>query len=88
MTPSDLPYPRGQDNPWGGKHVTTEDKPAIVFKSEASLWDMMVPVNPDGRSAKPFNMRRWDLSDERIYRLAWGRMTRKADSADVIQRRR
>ena len=44
----------------------------IVFKCEPSLWDMMVPVNPDGRSVKPFNMRRWAFSDDRILRLARG----------------
>lgn len=54
----------------------TEDKAPIVFKSEATLWAMMVPVNPDGRSAKPFNMRRWELADDRIYRLAWGHLPR------------
>ena len=47
-------------------------KPPIVFKSEPALWDMLAQVNPDGRSAKPFDMRRWDMADERIYRLAWG----------------
>ena len=47
----------------------------IVFKTEASIWDMMLPVNPDGRSAKPFDMRRWDLADDRIYRLAWGTLS-------------
>ena len=48
-------------------------KSPIVFKSEDALWQMMAQVNPDGRSAKPFDMRRWDLADDRIYRLAWGR---------------
>ena len=52
-------------------------KPPIVFKTEATLWDMMAQVNPDGRSAKPFDMRRWDLVDERIYRLSWGYLTNK-----------
>ena len=47
-------------------------KPPIVFKCDQSLWDMMAQVNPDGRSAKPFDPRRWDLADERIYRLSWG----------------
>ena len=47
-------------------------KPPIVSKSEPALWDMMAQVNPDGRSAKPFDPRRWDLADERIYRLGWG----------------
>jgi hypothetical protein len=50
------------------------EKPPIVFKCEASLWAMMAQVNPYGSSARPFDMRRWDLADERIYRLAWGRI--------------
>ena len=48
------------------------EKPRIVFKSEPSLWAMLAECNPDGRSAKPFDMRRWDMADDRIYRLAWG----------------
>ena len=47
-------------------------KPPIVFKSEPALWAMLAECNPDGRSAKPFDMRRWDQADDRIYRLAWG----------------
>ena len=50
------------------------DKAPIVFKAEASFWDMLSQTNPDGRAAKPFDMRRWDLADDRIYRLAWGRI--------------
>lgn len=42
----------------------------IIFKTEDSLWNMMAEVNPDGRSAKPFDMRRWDLSDARIRRIS------------------
>ena len=38
----------------------------IVFKSVASLWDLMES------GEKRFDMRRWDLSDDRIYRLAQG----------------
>lgn len=53
------------------------EKPRIVFKSEASLWEMMAQVNPDGRSAKPFDVRRWDMADDRIYRLSWGCLTDK-----------
>ena len=52
--------------------MTTADKAPIVFKSEPSLWNMLAECNPDGRSARPFDMRRWDMADERIYRLAWG----------------
>jgi hypothetical protein len=58
------------------------DKDPIVFKCEASLWDMMVPVNPDGRSVKPFDMRRWDLADERIYRLSWGHRDKASDGSE------
>ena len=47
-------------------------KRPIVFKSEPSLWAMLAECNPDGRSARPFDMRRWDVADERIYRLSWG----------------
>jgi hypothetical protein len=53
------------------------DKPPIVFKSEPSLWAMLAECNPDGRSVKPFDMRRWDLSDDRMYRLSWGCVTDK-----------
>ena len=38
----------------------------IVFCCEDSLWQMLKS------GEKPFDMRRWDLSDNRIYRLAWG----------------
>ena len=45
----------------------------IEFKSEASIWEMMAELNPfTGGSAKPFDMRRWDITDERMYRLSWG----------------
>ena len=50
------------------------DKPPIVFKCEASMWESLAQVNPDGRSPRPFDMRRWNLADERIYRLSWGRI--------------
>lgn len=36
----------------------------IIFKCEARLWEMMAV------GEKPFDMRRWDLGDERILRLA------------------
>jgi len=41
-------------------------KQPITFKTEESLWQMLA----DG--TKTFDMRRWDLADDRIYRLAWG----------------
>ena len=43
----------------------TEQAP-IIFKCEDSLWRMLA----DG--SKPFDMRRWNLEDERISRLALG----------------
>ena len=51
-----------------------KDKDKIVFLSGASLWEMMAEVGTDGRPAKPFDMRRWDMADDRIYRLSWGRV--------------
>jgi len=44
------------------------DKGPIIFKCEDSLWQMLA----DG--SKAFDMRRWDLSDDRISRLARGRL--------------
>jgi len=48
------------------------EKPPIIFKCEATLWDYMAQLNPDGRSVKPFDMRWWDMADERISRLSRG----------------
>jgi hypothetical protein len=48
---------------------------AIVFKCEASLWDMMAEEGVTGIPAKPFDMRRYDMADDRIYRLSWGKGT-------------
>ena len=45
----------------------TEKEP-IIFKCEDSLWRMLAS------GSKPFDMRRWDLTDERIGRLALGRL--------------
>lgn len=42
-------------------------KKPIVFRSEPSLWDMLA------RGEKTWDARRWELGDDRIYRLAWGR---------------
>ena len=41
-------------------------KEPIVFKCEASLWDMLA------RGEKTWDARRYDMADDRIYRLAWG----------------
>ena len=43
------------------------DEP-IIFKCEDALWQMLA----DGR--RNWDMRLWDLSDERIWRLAWGHL--------------
>lgn len=48
----------------------SQDDP-IIFRCEASLWEMLADVGLNGRSAKPFDMRRWDMSDDRMYRLSW-----------------
>ncbi len=45
----------------------------ITFRCEASLWDMMVEEGVTGIPAKPFDMRRYDRSDDRIERLSWGK---------------
>ena len=47
------------------------DEP-IVFNSEDTLWRMMADIGVTGLSGKPFDMRRWDMSDDRIYRLSMG----------------
>jgi hypothetical protein len=44
----------------------------IVFKCEASLWDMLADEGVTGIPAKPFDMRRYDRADDRIERLCWG----------------
>lgn len=45
----------------------------IVFKCEASLWDMLVEEDELLHPAKPFDMRRYDRTDDRIERLLWGK---------------
>ena len=42
-------------------------KEPIVFKCEPSLWAMLA------RGEKTWDARRYDMKDDRIYRLAWGR---------------
>jgi len=44
----------------------SEKKGPIVFKSEDSMWRML----EDG--TKKFDVRRWDMADDRIYRLSFG----------------
>jgi len=45
--------------------VDREEKP-IIFETEDSLWQTMAS------GERSFDMRRWDLSDHRIYRLSLG----------------
>ena len=73
---------QGTPGPAGGQEP-------ITFRCEASLWDMLVEEGVTGIPAKPFDMRRYDQTDDRIYRLAWGK-ARKAVGvihADVEQGR-
>ena len=42
-------------------------KEPIVFKCEPSLWLMML------KGVKTWDARLYDMADDRIYRLAWGR---------------
>ena len=46
-------------------------KEPIVFRCDTDLWDMLA------RGEKTWDARRWDLADDRIYRLAWGLTTAK-----------
>lgn len=43
------------------------EKPPIVFKTEHSLFLML----KDG--SKRFDFRKWDMEDDRIYRMSWGK---------------
>jgi len=43
----------------------------VVFKCEDSLWQMLAEEGVTGIPAKPFDMRRYDTTDDRIYRLLW-----------------
>ena len=47
------------------------DKAPIIFKCEDSLWQMLAEVGVTGIPGKPFDIRRFDLADDRISRLAW-----------------
>ncbi len=55
----------------------------IVFKCEDSMWMMMAEEGVTGITGKPFDMRRYDMSDDRIYRLSLARVwpdgTRRSD---------
>ena len=57
-----------------------------IFKCEASMWDWLAEEGVTGIPAKPFDMRRWDLGDDRIYRLAWGSVPRE-DGPERVQMR-
>lgn len=45
----------------------------IVFKCEDSMWQMLAEEGVTGIPAKPFDLRRHDTTDDRIYRLKFGR---------------
>ncbi len=61
----------------------------IVFKCEPAMWAMMNEEGVTGIPAKPFDMRRHDMADGRIYRLAWGKARKGVGvlHADVVQGR-
>ena len=42
-------------------------KEPIMFKSEDALWQTLA------RGERSFDMRWWDMADDRVYRLAWGK---------------
>ncbi|HLC30156.1 MAG TPA: hypothetical protein VJM51_05200 [Dehalococcoidia bacterium] len=46
----------------------------IVFKSEDSMWQMLAERGLTGIPTKPYDVRHWDLADNRIYRLSFGHM--------------
>lgn len=48
----------------------------IAFKCEDSMWQMMAEEGVTGIPAKPFDMRRHDMTDDRIVRLSWGKARR------------
>ena len=45
----------------------------IVFNCDPNMWLLLDEEGVTGIPAKPFDMRRHDTSDDRIYRLKWGR---------------
>jgi hypothetical protein len=51
----------------------------IIFRCEPAMWAMLAEEGVTGIPAKPFDMRRYDLADDRIYALQWGRRTGDAD---------
>lgn len=44
----------------------------IVFNCEPAMWAMLAEEGVTGIPAKPFDMRRHDIADDRIYRLSLG----------------
>ena len=52
-------------------------KAPIMFKCEDSLWQMMAC------GKKTFDMRLWDMADDRLYRLSWGE-THKTHTGDLF----
>lgn len=55
-----------------GSHPEETPYKPIVFKSEDSLWRMLAERGVTGIPAKTWELRRWDMSDERVYRLSRG----------------
>ena len=45
--------------------MTTKESP-IIFKCDPDLWDMLAS------GEKTWDARRYDMADDRIYRLSWG----------------
>lgn len=52
-------------------------KEPIIFKTEASLWEMLA------RGEKTWDARRHDMADDRIYRLSWGTGTLTDQNSSV-----
>jgi len=54
-----------------------DKKCPIMFKCEDSLWQMM--KSGEKQFERTLAMRRWDHSDDRIYRLSWSHWDRRSD---------
>lgn len=47
----------------------------IIFKCEDSMWQMLAEEGVTGIPTKPFDLRRHDMADDRIYRLSFGHLS-------------